>query len=649
MAEENFSNLTDELRGGRAPAESASRSLTSIVDALLSSDPAAEADAIKALRVKIAGKDNIDFLQRPLLVKLIDIVREVDQSNGIRRKTQLDAAWILTKVTASSSELTSIIGHEGGIRSFVRHLENESFEEMRVQSVWILGNIAGDSPARRDQVISQGVLPPLLHLISQNTRFKRQDNTTHVMKLHPVRMSVWCLSNLCRVNPGPPPHFASLLPCLPVLARMLQVQDREILRDACFAFASLADGSHEKIQSVINSGVVPRLVILLQHTSKMVVASALRAVGNILLGDDSQTQFVIDNGGLAALLQLLLHDNENLRRDACRATSNVTAGNADQIQAVMDAGIFPILIALMHTPTSVGVDVEAGWAMLNVGRRGRPDQLEALRDMGCDTRIFTLGLPLPLPRPGQRGFSAYNGANPANAVFGQGGLFPLQFNMPGSLQQQHLAAQQLHQQLQQRNPGSNIPPPPPLPPAAYAGLPPPPPSIVETPPPHQQQQQQQQQQEIIDAVQPQSADVVAGAAVNTPAAVAQPPLAGTAAAAAAAMMAAASSSSPNRHRGHILSPQRRRLSASTLSSSSTTSSAAASNVASNVASTASIPPNLAESDSSTEINSLLELDSSATVEMVGEDEVDEGVGDEESASTVDIVEDGTGRNLDELD
>jgi len=154
------------------------------------------------------------------------------------------------------------------------------------------------------------------------------------------------------------------------------------------------------VQSVINSGVVPRLVALLQHPSKMVVASALRAVGNILLGDDTQAQCVINNGGLPALLQLLLHDYEPLRRDACRAVSNITAGNADQIQAVMEAGIFPVLIALMHTPNSVGVDSEAGWALINVANRGRPEQLAALKELGCDTRIFTLEHPTPARRHG---------------------------------------------------------------------------------------------------------------------------------------------------------------------------------------------------------------------------------------------------------
>ena len=74
MAEENY-NITDELRGGRPEVASGSRSLTSIVNSLMSSDPAAEADAVKALRIMIAGKDNIDFIERSLIVKLLDMIR----------------------------------------------------------------------------------------------------------------------------------------------------------------------------------------------------------------------------------------------------------------------------------------------------------------------------------------------------------------------------------------------------------------------------------------------------------------------------------------------------------------------------------------------------------------------------------------------
>jgi len=574
--------------GNDAPsiAAPASRSLTmatppSVAESLLSPDPAAQTGAVKALRTMMAGVENVEFLQRPLLAKLVQIIGEVDQVNESRRKTQLDAAWILTKVTASSSELTTHIVSEGVIRHFVRHLENETFEEMRVQSVWVLGNIAGDSPARRDHVISQGVLPPLLHLISQNTRFKRQENTTHVLKLHPVRLSVWCLSNLCRVSPGPPPVFATLLPSLPVLARMLQVQDREILRDACFAFASLADGSHEKIQSVINSGVVPRLVVLLQHSSKMVIASALRAVGNVLLGDDSQTQFVIENGGLPALLSLLLHDSEHLRRDACRATSNVTAGNADQIQAVMEAGLFPVLIALMHTPTSVGVDVEAGWALLNVGRRGRPEQLEALKDMGCDTRIFTLGLPLPLPR---------NGRGLPTGALGQG-LFPLQFG--------------------QRQTGPLVLP-------VNGGLPDDDEDDDDddTPPQPSQQQPMQPQLAFNNAVPPPPPSPSSPrtlAATTGAAALAPAPL--------AAVMAPAASMSRGGS-GAILTTQRRRLSASTLPSS-TTSSAATSNAPSNAASTGSFPRDLEVSPLPSEINSSVTLEADDEDEEIAEEIVNE--------------------------
>lgn len=119
-------------------------------------------------------------------------------------------------------------------------------------------------------------------------------------------------------------------PAIPALACLVLSNDEEVLTDACWAFSYLSDGTNDKIQAVIESGVCPRLIELLwlvtvenvvsgasshvrrkifiicsfcflnykglriclvvSHPSPSVLIPALRTVGNIVTGDDVQTQ-----------------------------------------------------------------------------------------------------------------------------------------------------------------------------------------------------------------------------------------------------------------------------------------------------------------------------------------------------------------------
>ncbi len=98
-----------------------------------------------------------------------------------------------------------------------------------------------------------------------------------------LRNATWTLSNFCRgKNPqpnwqtvsrmqrrkdtgasGPPLMEKQIAPALSVLTKLIYSLDDEVLIDACWAISYLSDGTNDKIQAVIESGVCRRLVDLL--------------------------------------------------------------------------------------------------------------------------------------------------------------------------------------------------------------------------------------------------------------------------------------------------------------------------------------------------------------------------------------------------
>jgi importin subunit alpha-1 len=339
---------------------------------LLSKEEKKKIEAIIEVRKYLSMQKNppIDeVIDLGLIPIFVDFLKNYENP-----QIQFEAAWILTNIASGNSEQTLSIINGGAVKFLIELLESP-IDNLKEQSIWALGNIAGDSPNCRDIVLEAGIIQSLLKQINSSNRISF------------LRNSIWAISNFCRGKPGPKTFYLKSI--FPILQKFIFSEDPGILADICWSFSYISDGSHERIQHIIDLGIFQRITELLMHPEIIVRTPALRVVGNIATGDDLQTQIIINCGVLPCLLTLLNSPIQSHKKEACWTISNITAGNPDQIQSVIDANIIPSLIYLLKN-SEMEVKKEAIWAISNATSGGTPKQINYLVKQDCINSMIEL-------------------------------------------------------------------------------------------------------------------------------------------------------------------------------------------------------------------------------------------------------------------
>ena len=164
---------------------------------------------------------------------------------------------MIANLTSGTTNQTKEVVDSGVIPTLVELLKSSNVEA-QVNVIWALGNIAAHR-THRDSILQTGVLKYFLRIFEDAVSGKDD---------YFIRKATWALRNLCGgCGVGPLPAFDEIKDAIRVFAKIIITQEKtSVLEDALGSLWKILQEikDENKIQLVLKTGVVPRIVELLK-------------------------------------------------------------------------------------------------------------------------------------------------------------------------------------------------------------------------------------------------------------------------------------------------------------------------------------------------------------------------------------------------
>nr|XP_027201319.1 importin subunit alpha-6-like [Dermatophagoides pteronyssinus] len=314
-----------------------------VLEGLFSSDDNVLYESVQTVRRSLSNDYDPPiqtFIDIGLVEPFIKIMRERTDHNSLR----FEAAWTLTNVASGSSSQTSAVVEAGGIAAFGELLDSGD-KFLIEQSLWGLGNIAGDCRENRGMIIESGVIDAIIR--------ETGNVDSPVCTLNVMRYGIWSISNMCRGCHNFSRSYATAI--LDVVVKLITYNDPDLLGDTCWCVYYLLDN--------------------------FMSATSGSCVGTLLTGNDDQTEILIRYNCVPLLRDLLDSPKRTIRKEACWAISNIAAGTVAQVQELFNCNVFA-KVCEIFADGDFESRREAAWTICNAANGATVEQIEELVRIG---------------------------------------------------------------------------------------------------------------------------------------------------------------------------------------------------------------------------------------------------------------------------